>query len=240
MKLAMSVLFVLLAHGCETKPGVLEEIVKELEVVAPGGTAPAARIALYWEDTTDGGKHPERKPWSDAIIGAVKPDVEVYAKASDIAEFCPKYKSLSVDDKAKALGELYVSMSVFESGHNPKASYRECNKTKCQYKSGCFVHKTYGYCMKGDPKYDEGTVVSKGLLQTSISSSLSYGCKLSSADDLFDPIKSLQCGHVIMKKQIARTGKIGGSSNYWAVLKPTNDKQKQIKARVVKHAPKCK
>lgn len=200
--------------------------------------AQSSRIALYWEDTSSG-KSPQRKPWSDVITSNAKKDLSSFNSASDIELFCPKFKKLSDDNKIKAIGELFVSMSNFESGHNPKAQYRECSKSKCKYKSGCFEHKTYGYCMKGSSKYDEGTVISKGLLQLSISSSLSYGCDLKNADDLYNPEKNLACGFVIMKKQIARTGVIGGASNYWAVLKPTNDKQKLIKARVVKYAPKC-
>ncbi len=227
--IATMALFALSA--CSSIPDKISPVEKPQEV--------ATAFSLNWENTTEA--HPERKPWSAQIkksLGVSRADIE---KASDLTSFCPKYFSLSAADREKALGELIVGMAYYESGYKPETIYRECSKTKCQYGGGCRVHETYGYCMKGGDPLENGLVVSRGLLQLSLLSSKGYKCDVSKPEHLNDPIKNLACGVNILQRQVIRTGKITGASNYWAVIKGsyTNNKISEIQARVKKHAPKC-
>ncbi len=197
------------------------------------------RVGLYWENTTE--PHPERAPWTDSLVTEIKNNISTYDLASDMESICPKYHSLTLDQKTKAIGELFVAMTYYESGFKPQSIYRECNKNKCQYSNGCQTHVEYGYCMKGGHALDGGIVISRGLLQISLESAKGYGCKVNKPDDLHEPIQNLVCGQNIMSRQIIRTGKITTTSNYWAVVKPnsTHNKVSDIKARVQKHASFC-
>ena len=221
----------------EKEPEVTPE--EKPVVVAPIDVVPKSRIPLYWENTTE--PHPERKAWSDIIVKKAYENLASFDSASDITLFCPKWKSLTNEVKVKAVGELFAGMASFESGYNPKTIFRECNVNKCVYKSGCFKHPQYGYCMQGNKKYEDGVVTSRGLLQLSIGSSKDgYKCAIEKAEDLHDPIKNLECGAIIMKQQIKREGKISAAVSYWSVIKPTNKKQPQIVERVKKYTPLCK
>lgn len=237
---------------CEKYPKVCkenntEQVIQNLdkqmaEVIVPetpNELIQPKRMALYWEKTS--APHPERKPWSDELTKIVAKDLAEYDKASDIEQFCPKYKSLNSEEKTKAVSELFVAAAFYESGYKPASFMRECRKEKCVYGSGCQIHPEFGYCMKGGHKLDGGIVISRGLMQMSLESALSYKCEgLKVPNDLHDPIKNLRCANTIMKKQINRTeNKIGAKSNYWAVLKPTNKNQALIIERIKKHAPKC-
>jgi hypothetical protein len=198
-----------------------------------------ALASLYWENTT--APHPERKPWTEALLKAIEPNMDTFSMASDMKNFCPKFESLNPSQQIEAVGELFVGMAKFESGFKPETSYRECDKSRCRYKE-CFKHSTYGYCMIGNKNYDGGVITSRGLLQMSISSSLSYGCALKDSNDLHDPIKNLNCAVIILTKQIRRTGVITGSSNYWSVLKSSysGNHINEIKDLVIKNASFCK
>lgn len=216
--------------GCATVPNG-SDAVKQESVVA-------GRIALNWENTNEA--HPERAPWSDVIIAGVESKLSVYEGASDIATFCPKFKSLTKEQKLKALGELMVGAAYYESGYKPDTLYRECSSA-CQY-SSCTKHPTYGYCMKGGHVLDGGIVISRGLLQMSLESAQGYGCKLTKPEELNDPIKNLTCANIILARQVERRGSFTTASNYWAVLKSSYKKNKiaEISARVQKHASFCK
>jgi len=197
---------------------------------------PPARIALSWESS-----HPERQAWSDALIAELAQKVPDMSKAKDIKTFCPKFELLKPIEKNKAFAEIMVGMAKHESGWKPETAFRECNKTKCVYKE-CFKHANYGYCMIGDKKYDEGVITSRGLLQMSIHSSMSYGCGLKESSELHDPVKNLNCAVIILDKQIKRTGMMTAQSNYWSVLKSTYSKNhiKEISSHVHKYAEGCK
>lgn len=198
------------------------------------------RISLYWEDTTE--PHPERKEWTDALVKSIRSNIETYDKAKDIGEFCPNYHSLNEDQKIKALGELWVAITFYESTFNPKVFARECRKTKCVYRGGCQYHPEFGYCMKGGHKLDGGIVISRGLEQISLESAQGAGCsEMKVPNDLHDPIKNLRCADHIMSKQINRAGLITAKLNYWAVVMSGggNSRIPEIKARVLKNAPMC-
>lgn len=247
MRYLLLLLFIFTLSSCDTDTA---QAIKDLGLeetpvttpVQPGSTATPSRISLYWENTTE--PHPERKSWSDTITAEIEKDLSTYNSAKDISEICPKYKSLKDSQKVKAIGELFVAMSYYESGFNPKSLFRECNKNSCIYSAGCQKDPTYGYCMKGGSSLDGGIVISRGLLQMSFSSAKNgYGCDISKPDDLHDPLKNLKCANKIMLKQINRSEKkITASSNYWAVIKSSYSKNKisAIKSRVLKYASFCK
>lgn len=178
-------------------------------------TIPIERQKLSWESN-----HPERQAWSDALIAALAQKIPDMGKAKDIKTFCPKYELLEPRDKIRAFAELMIGMSKFESGWKPETAYRECDKTRCRYKE-CFKHATYGYCMIGNKNYDEGVITSRGLLQMSIHSSMSYGCGLKESKQLHEPVANLNCAVIILDKQIKRTGSMTAQSNYWSTLKST-------------------
>lgn len=230
----ISILVLSLTLGCVTPQG-FELPSNEVEKTEPR----PPKIALYWENTTE--PHPEREPWSDALTSVIENDLQQFAKAKDIEGFCPRYPLLTDLQKVKAIGELFVAVSYYESAFKPERFYRECLKSHCQYSKGCQQVPEFGYCMKGGHKLDGGIVISRGLMQLSLESAIGNKCKVSVPNDLHDPIKNLLCGHKIMLRQIDRTGLIATSNNYWAVLKPssTYNKIKEIKERVKKHAPFC-
>lgn len=198
-----------------------------------------APISLYWESTT--APHPERKPWTEALIKAIEPNMDTFSMAPDMKTFCPKFESLNPREQIEAVGELFAAMAKFESGFKPETAYRECDKSRCRYKE-CFKHPTYGYCMIGNKNYDDGVITSRGLLQMSIHSSQSYGCGLKESKELHEPIKNLQCAVLILTKQIRRTGKMTDKSNYWSVLKSSysGNHINEIRDLVIKNAPFCK
>lgn len=194
------------------------------------------RMILSWEKD-----HPERQAWSDTLVSALAQKIPDMSKAKDIKTFCPKFELLDPIQKTRAFAELMIGMAKFESNWKPETSYRECLKSLCQY-SSCFKHSTYGYCMKGDPKYDGGVVTSRGLLQMSISSSLSYGCDLKDSNELHDPVANLKCAVIILDKQIKREGVITAQRSYWSVIKSSYSKNhiKEISAMVQTNVSKCK
>lgn len=205
-----------------------------------------APISLYWENTT--APHPERKPWTDALIKAIEPNMDTFSMALDMKNFCPKFESLNPTQQIEAVGELFVGMAKFESGFKPATDFRECNKSICKYKK-CFTHPSYGYCMIGNKSYDDGVITSRGLFQMSIHSSQSYGCELKESIELHDPIKNIQCAVTILTKQIKRSGYITGEPQYWAVIRASRKPNKdgtpshhinEIRDLIVKNASFCK
>lgn len=239
MKRFLFILLVLFVSACTTTGGNFVDNEPIIENPTEPSEPVVSRIPLYWENTTE--EHSERIPWSDAINKLNKESMAIYASAEDINSFCPKFHSLDIDRKTKAIGELFVATTYYESAFKPETLYRECNKTKCQYSSGCQYNSTYGYCMKGGHALDGGIVISRGLLQISLQSAQGYGCQVKTPNDLHNPIKNLECGVIIMKRLITNRGSISTKNNYWAVLKSGGgyNKLPEIKSRVKKYAPFC-
>lgn len=213
--------------GCSTPP-VTQSVKPEASVVVPG--------PLSWENG-----HPERQAWTLALIGEIGAKFDGLEAAKDLNYFCPKFPTMTPGFQIAALAELFIGMAKFESGWKPATAFRECRKDKCIYKE-CIKNTTYGYCMKGDSRFDDGMITSRGLLQMSIRSSQSYGCDLKDPKELHDPIKNLKCATTIMVKQIKRTGMISSSSNYWSVVKSSYSKNHlgEIRSLIQKYVPECK
>lgn len=174
-------------------------------------------VPLAWETSSK----PERKAWSQYLMKLVLEDWNTLLKGSDdIAQFCPRYYTLSSNDRANVWAQLFVGMAKYESAYSPTSRMQETT-------------------MGTDP-ITKKPVYSEGLLQLSYQDITGWNfCKfdwnkdknLSPTDPkktILDPYINLHCGVGIMAKQVARTGKIKiGSGAYWAVLK-TNSQYQQI------------
>ena len=225
MKWISLILTVLFLVSCSTAP------VTKTEVGPSPVTAPAEkqettkealpageRISLYWENTTE--PHPERMPWSNALLAGFGDDFELFSSAKDVTEFCPKFHSLDKTGKLKALGEFWVAVAYFESGFNPKSESVDVGT-----------------------KSDKGSW-SVGLYQLSgnDNSSKELG---GSYEKLKDPVFNIKVSLVQLKKQVSKRGLFflpnHDSMRYWAVILKNNrySQIQNVVARVKKHAPKC-
>lgn len=174
-------------------------------------------VPLTWETSSQ----PHRKQWSQFVMKLVSEDWNSLLKgADDITQFCPRYYTLSSNDRANVWAQLIAGMTKFESAYNPVSRMRETT-------------------MGTDP-ITKKPVYSEGLLQLSYQDIQGWKfCKfdwnkdkkLSPTDPkktILDPYINLHCGIGILAKQVARTGKIKLSSGaYWAVLK-TNSRYQEI------------
>jgi hypothetical protein len=194
------------------------------------------RLVLSWESG-----HPERQAWSDALIAALATKVPEMSKAKDIKTFCPKFDLLEPIQKNRAFAELMIGMAKFESGWKPETEFRECSKSPDTY-SDDFKHPIYGYCKQGNKSLDGGVIISRGLLQMSLTSSNSYGCGLKESQELHIAEKNLECAVKILASRIKTMGSIASSSPYWSVLKTTNKRNhiSEIAAAVQNNVSECK
>lgn len=208
----LAALLLFAVSGCTTPQPMGENIWKAVPATD--------RIPLYWENTTE--PHPERKPWSDALIGYIDDDFEVYDKATDTAKWCPKYKTLSYRDKLKAWGELYVALAYYESSFNPRSASVDVGKQT--------VKDTW----------------SAGLFQVSVvDQPWAGGGTKYSYNELLTPLPNIHLATILMRRQMKNTGLVflrnSSKFRYWAVALQGNRYSKipQIIERVKKHAPKC-
>lgn len=149
------------------------------------------------------------KEWSDYVylkldtLGSDLLDVI----PADRTTFCPKYSSLSYNQRKLYWTFMLSAMAKFESGFNTNSKYTESFNDS-----------------NGNP------VVSRGLLQISIESGNGYGCALKTAQDLHDPLQNLACGIRILNRWVYRDARIAGNvsgtwrggARYWAVLREGN------------------
>lgn len=120
---------------------------------------------------------------------------------NDIKLFCPKYATLSADEKEDFFANLVASISKFESNYDTNQTFLENNGN-----------------------------VSTGLLQISYKSISpkyrKYGCKnINSTDDLKNARNNLRCGFGIIKALVKDSGYLAkspgiGASAYWSTLRP--------------------
>ena len=188
------------------------------ELPNPTETLPE-RIALYWENTTE--PHPERIPWSDELISLLSKDFDLYDKASDFKEICPKYNSLGKNLKLKSLGEFMVGLAYYESSFKPTQESVDVGT-----------------------KYDKGSW-SVGLYQMSANDN-SAKFVGASYEDLKKPIPNIRVAMEQMKRQMKNRNKFlldkSDSMRYWAIILKNGKYQKikEIAARVQKQVPACK
>lgn len=224
MKWISLILTVLFLVSCSTAPVTKTEVTPpvsapvEKQETTKESLPAGERISLYWENTTE--PHPERMPWSDALLTGFVNDFELFSSAKDVTEFCPKFHSLDKTGKLKALGEFWVAVAYFESGFNPKSESVDVGT-----------------------KSDKGSW-SVGLYQLSgnDNSSKELG---GSYEKLKDPVFNIKVSLVQLKKQVSKRGLFflpnHDSMRYWAVILKNNRYSQipNVVARVKKNAPKC-
>lgn len=201
--------------GCETK-AMSKKAVKELEVSipAPPPSEPTT-FAISWEKN-----QPGRKIWSLFVHDLINGELfSVYDSAQDATRICPKYKSLTKEQKVTVWTEFISAVAYFESAWKPTSWMTESTMGK-------------------DPITGK-QVKSEGLLQLSYQDiQWAKYCKFDwskdkklSVDDpnktIFDPFLNLDCGLRILASQIKSKEKVILSSGvYWAVLKDGGKYQK--------------
>jgi hypothetical protein len=169
--------------------------------------SPKISDKISWE------KYPENKNWSDFVYGLINNELfELYDSAGDAEVFCPKYKSLSKEQKVFMWTELISAISYYESAWNPVSRMTETTM--------------------GEDCVTNRQVVSEGLMQMSYcDTTWAPFCKfdwnldkqLSAKDPkktILDPLVNLNCGVRVLANQVKKRGFIILSNNvYWAVIK---------------------
>jgi hypothetical protein len=138
--------------------------------------------------------------------------------ASDIANFCPRYKELERREKVSFWGALIAEMTRYESGFNTKARMAETGRIDE---------------IQGTQLYSEG------LLQLSYQDTKwmpkcqfnwNVDRYLDAQDErktIFNPYLNLQCGvYILNRQQRNKGGIVRGDGAYWAVLKSTYSRNK--------------
>lgn len=188
------------------------------------------RVALSWETTAK----PEREKWSAYLQNIILNKWNTLLQgADDMDTFCPRFDTLSNDQRANVWAALFAAVSKFESNYDPAMRFHESTM--------------------GTDSVTKQPVYSEGLLQLSYQDVRGYPfCdfnwevdrKLKVTDlrkTIFDPYKNLDCGVGIMTRQLARSGLITVKTNaYWSTLRSggTYNKISQISA-MVKKLPFC-
>lgn len=166
---------------------------------------------LLWETRSEG------KTWSTFVFNLFKNELATtfLPGTSDVTGFCPRYHTLTNDQRVNFWGLLVSAMTKYESNFSPTMRYKEST-------------------MGVDPVTGQH-VYSEGLLQLSYQDvQWAKFCEfdwnkdksLSPTDPrktIFNPQKNLSCGIKILARQIQRKNKIavtGKEGAYWAVLIP--------------------
>jgi len=192
--------------------------VSEVAPIPPVPAPPklAKMEPLSWESSS----RPQASKWSAYAHDVIREEAFVNLnKAADAELFCPKYDSLTEDQKINFWGALFSGITKFESNYSPTSRMQETT-------------------MGTDPVTKQ-PVYSEGLLQLSYQDvqwapycefDWSKDKYLSAKDPkktILDPYKNLRCGILIMANQIKKKGNIVLSSGvYWAVLKRGGKYQK--------------
>lgn len=189
------------------------------------------RIPLHWENTTE--PHPEREPWSDALIAAIE-DHFADLEAGNPEGFLAGYDALDHEGRLRYWGELFVAISFYESWTKERGDWDPL----CDYKEGASVNNN----------------VSRGLLQISTEDADEYpGLPIDRWDKfsgLHNPIVNLHCGVFIFAKLVNQDGAISecvtdgtgrvhwqGAARYWSTIRAGEDHHREdIRARVRKYA----
>lgn len=188
-------------------------------------------VSLPWESSS----HPERVGWSNFVYDLVGGELanKLLPGASDIQSFCPKYNTLTNDQRINFWGFLVAGVAKYESSWNPTTRFLESSM--------------------GTDQITGKQVYSEGLLQLSYQDEQWYPyCdfdwehdkKLSVTDpqkSIFNPRVNLGCGLRILADQVAKKNQIAVSSGvYWSTLSPKNKNSKVSEiAKITKTMPGC-
>lgn len=157
--------------------------------------------------------------WDETLLSSI--DIMVYEKAKDLETFCPKWLSLSLDEKFKTVGEFYVELAKRESDWSPDASSVDVGQ-------------------KSNP--DSWSI---GLFQMSVVDQQNYKMPLGyDYAELLKPIPNIKLAVKIMELNISKYSLIvlPRGRAYWAPLME-NGKYNQVKeiAKAVQALnPKCR
>lgn len=158
-----------------------------------------------------------KQEWTDFAAQALESygkNMLVMNAPKDASEWCPKFSSLTYEQRKQMFITLIASMAKRESNWKPETNYTESFKDSSGTK-----------------------VVSRGLTQISKESanSSSYKCGISNATELNDPKTNIDCTVKILNKWVVQdkyfgTDKLGGG-RYWSVMRP-GDSKKFIQGKV--------
>jgi hypothetical protein len=200
---------VLVISGCE------KTLMAKPEIVAATTTTMAIdktlQADLGWKDS----KHPEREAWGQFLKSQLSvKHFDAFNSAKDNKAFCPKFDSLSKDQKVNMWSELLVWVIYYESGWSPTSRMVEPQSS----------------FPKPDP-ITKQPVASEGLTQLSYMDVLvSPSCKMDWSKDkvlakndpkktIFDPFINMDCAFIILDKQIKNKGALSlPFKHYWSVL----------------------
>jgi hypothetical protein len=160
--------------------------------------------SFRWEEVNP------KRAWTSYAADFIHQNKETFFEESisDIGEFCPGFVGASDEKKVAFWIHLLNSLSKRESAFDPMVSNDESN-----FGSG------------------DLTVISRGLLQTSLASSRAYrstGCMVRDDKDLHNPQTSITCGLAIFKRWLDTDGCIScknsegkhrGIARYWSPLR---------------------
>lgn len=203
---------------------------------------PIAAVKLAWD-----GKHPDTAKWTVYLLSELSTlgsDI-LHAIPEDRKLFCPKFDSLSSEQRKIFYAQLISKMAEFESNYKPETFMTECSSSPKTYGSdGKFFASRGKWCIPGHAK-DGGVAISRGLMQLSLESAQGYKCPISEPKELHDPFKNISCAVRIMNRFIPAprqyegkirghnriAGKIDenwkGASAYWAVMRDSSGYAKE-------------
>lgn len=167
-----------------------------------------------------------KKDWSKQISRDLDdPDLDelmtVRLKNNEIQDLnCPRFNSMSPENKKRFWIVFMASVSAAESNHGPETYYDE-----------------------------SGTYDSFGLLQIDAPNSRAHGCRKydgtkpdggkygrSSGGDMYDPSTNLRCGMYILRNQLRKIGSIiSDKKYYWSVLMTTRRGHQRFKKHFLSH-----
>jgi len=156
--------------------------------------------------------HGNSDGWAAEVADGISEYGLINAQApADVAQFCPKYSGLSLEQKKMFWIYLVSSIAELESGFKTTATYKENFNDSSGHK-----------------------VISRGLLQISLESGNDYGCGIKNGEALFNSQVNLNCGVRILNHWIDKDGRIAGkggghwlgAARYWA---PFRTKLSKIK-----------
>jgi len=194
-----------------------------VESVTVPDPASEVRAPADWDSKS------EAESWTNSLamsLEAYGQGLLATTSVKDAKKYCPKYSSLSRDQRKAFYIMLISSMARFESSFKPETTYTE------------------------DFKDSQGLwVKSRGLLQISKESAnqSAYGCKIVDKEDLHLPAVNLACGVKILNYWIKKDGYVGtylsktqiyGGARYWSVLRDISGSNSKIAAKT-KALPYC-
>lgn len=207
-----SLLFLIFLTSCGKPNAKLGAPVEDLHIQVAEVKADMSEFEpVIWEKN-----NASRKEWSKMIYSVIEneePSMLDNNVAKDIHTFCPKYDSLTQDQRLNFWGQFFAALAKPESGWDPTSQMTETSQ--------------------GIDPVTKNRVMSEGLLQLSYQDEKSYDLdcgfdwnrdrKLAKKDPrktILNPLLNLRCGVKIMAHRLKKDSVITKESGvYWAVLR---------------------